>query len=227
MSSAVITLLGLYGYDNTLFDGLTLPEPLDKDIAINTILMRGGDYEVSYPNPIIFKQFITSWSTQKQNVFTNWNRALEDLGIVAPLENYDRREDWTDTGENHSTSTDNMSGSGSTTGSDSSTGNAGVTSTDKISADDSASFINKTQNEQSNSTTTSASTLTESTTNTESNASSDANTENVHTGRVHGNIGVTTSSTMYSDWIKVVRDYGDIYDLIATLFLQDFVIPIL
>ena len=36
---ANMTLIGLYNYDNTLFDNLTLPEGINKDIAVNEILM--------------------------------------------------------------------------------------------------------------------------------------------------------------------------------------------
>lgn len=46
-------------------------------------------------------------------------------------------------------------------------------------------------------------------------------------GRVHGNIGVTTSMQMYESFWLLMQEYGNIYDSIATLFLQDFVIPIL
>ena len=45
MSSATLTMIGLYNYDNTLFDNLTFPAGIDKDLAINQILMSCGEFE--------------------------------------------------------------------------------------------------------------------------------------------------------------------------------------
>lgn len=235
MSSATMTLIGLYSYDNTLFDNMTLPEGITKDLVIDSILMRGGDYEVIYPNPDLLKELIGSWSSQWNKVFYNWNRATTGMDEIRPLDNYDRYESWTDTENTHSESTDNMTGSGSTSGSDTSHGSASVTNdttdTSKISAEDSDSFTNRTQdissNTQGNTTDTSASTSTTSQTNTNTSAESDGNKSGEHTGHIYGNIGVTTSAQMFREFYDIMRQYGNIYDSIATVFLQSFVIPIL
>ena len=235
MASATMTLIGLYSYDHGLFDFLELPEGIEKDLTIDAIMMRGGDYEVIYPNPELLKGLIGSWSKQWKDTFYNWYRATEDMKEIRPLDNYDRHESWSDQGTNYSTSTDTMSGSGSTSGSDSSHGTASVnndtTNTSKISADDSNNFVNKTQditdNTQSNTTDTSASTSTQSQTNTQSSAESSGNNSSTHEGHIYGNIGVTTSAQMFKDFYDIMRQYGNIYDSIATVFCQSFVIPIL
>ena len=126
MSSATLTLMGLYNYDYSLFDNLVLPEGVEKDLVIDAILMRGGDYEVIYPNPDLLKELIGSWSRQWCDTFYNWNRATEGMKEIRPLDNYDRYETWNDSGSNHSTSTDTMNGSGSTNGSDTSHGTGTV-----------------------------------------------------------------------------------------------------
>lgn len=227
MSSAVLTLIGLYSYDHTLFDNMVMPEGVDKSLVIDAILMTGGEYEVIYPNPDILKTMIGSWSKRWVRVFYNWKRAADDMDKINPLDNYDRYEDWEDNGESHSKSVDVMNGSGHTSGSDNSHGTGNVTSTDKISADDRSDFVNKTQNTQSNTTDTNSSTSTSSSTNTNSTADTDGTTSSKHTGHIRGNIGVTTSATMWREFVDTMRQYGNIYDTIAVVFCQSFVIPIL
>ena len=92
---ANMTLIGLYNYDNTLFDNLTLPEGINKDIAVNEILMRSGEFEVLYSNLEFNKYQIGKWSEKHYRTFEKWIRALNIE--YEPLENYDRMEEWTDT----------------------------------------------------------------------------------------------------------------------------------
>ncbi len=255
MSSAILTIIGLYNYDHTLFDNMIMPEGIDRDLVIDAIIMRGGEYEVIYSDPILLKSLIGSWSRQWHNVFANWLRANDEIDVVNPLYNYDRLEDWSDSSATHSTSHDTMEGTGSTSGEDSTTGSnstnvsgsnstnvsGSVTDTHKISAEDSNDFVNKTQDLQTNTsntsetntssasatTTSSANTSTSSSTNTENNATSDGTVNSSHTGHLRGNIGVTTSAQMFAEWVQVLRDNGNIYDSIAYVFCNNFVIPIL
>lgn len=235
MSSATITLIGFYDYDHTLFDGLNLPADIEKDLLIDTILMRGGEYEVVYSNPDLLKMMIGSWSKRWKPVFENWQRATIGMDEIRPLDNYDRHESWTDEGEHHDTnssnSKDTMRGNGSTSGSDSTSASASASGTDTISAYDSNTLVNNTGTSQSNSSSLSSETGTESTTNTESNASnngkSDGTTKATHTAHIYGNIGVTTSAAMFREFYDILFKYGNIYESIATVFLQAFVIPIL
>lgn len=235
MSSAIITVIGLYNYDHSLFDNMVLPDGIDKGLVIDAIIMQGGDYEVIYPNPNLLKELIGSWSSQWYDVFHNWFRSTEDMKEIRPLDNYDRHESWTDNATNHSTSTDNISGSGSTTGSDSSHGSASVTNdttdTTKISAYDSSDFVNQKQNisnnTQGNTTDTSANTSTQSTSSTSTNAESDGTNNSVHEGHIYGNIGVTTSATMFKEFYDTMLRYGNIYQSIASVFCNNFVIPII
>lgn len=223
MSSAIITLIGFYSYDRTLFDGLDLPTGVEKDLLIDAILMRGGEYEVVYSNPNLLKSMIGSWSKRWKPVFENWTRATSDMGDISPLENYDRYENWTDSNESHST--DVMSGSGTTHGVDSSNSSGSVSGTDTVSAYDSSALVNNTGTSQSNSTNTNSSSDVSSSTDTTSTANS--NGSGSHEGHIHGNIGVTTSAAMFREFYDVLSRYGNIYESIATVFLQAFVIPIL
>lgn len=91
---AKLTLTGLYNYDNSLFQGLILPEGLESDIAINTILMRAGEFELLYPNFDFMKSQIGFWARKHQRTFEKW---LDALSIdYDPLYNYDRHEEYSD-----------------------------------------------------------------------------------------------------------------------------------
>ena len=99
---SLLTVEGLYNYDNTLFDGFNVPGGLVKQIAINTILMRTRELEILYPDFFYMKNRITIWSNKYQ---INWKK-LYDTTVLEynPIENYDRMEDWTDTDDETSTS---------------------------------------------------------------------------------------------------------------------------
>ena len=223
MSSAKLTLIGLFNYDHTLFDCLEMPEGVDHDLLIDSILMRGGEYEVIYPNPVFLKSAIGSWSKRWNPVIANWQKATTDMGSINPLENYDRYETWNDSSESHST--DVMNGSGTTHGVDTSNSSGSVSGTDTVSAYDSSSLVNNTGTSQNNNTNTNSSSDVSSITDTTSKA--DTNGSSQHDAHIHGNIGVTTAGAMYREFYDIMSKYGNIYESIATIFLQAFVIPIL
>lgn len=247
MSSAKITLFGLLSWDNTLFSGLDLPEQIDSDLLVDTILMRGGEYEVIYSDPDFLKEAITSWSKQWKPTFIEWCRAFNDLQEVAPLENYDRIENWSDStsnSENESLSTSEQSsssessiGSSSTSGSDSSHGSESMSENTGVSAYDVSTYSPSDNGSKIASTNTQGTTYTQQgntqTSNRFGNASGTEARNKAfsqsftHGGRIHGNIGVTTSAQMYKEWQTTLQNFGNIYDRIATVFLQNFVIPIL
>lgn len=237
MSSAKITLLGFYNYNNALFDEMVLPDGVDKETLVDTILMRGAEYECIYSDPSFMQKLVGSWSRQWLKVFEKWQEVTNT--DFAPLENYDRYEDWNDTKQSNEKSigsrynTNIVRGSGSTSGSDNTSGSGSTDDTKTTSAYNSSSFVNADKDMQSNTTrtdsTTSTTSSSQSTANETSNdeTSRDYNDVSVHTAHIHGNIGVTTSSTMYREFYELMLQYGNIYNSIATVFLQAFVIPIL
>lgn len=98
MSKAKITLLGFDGYmksvNDDLFSKLHVPTGIDKDLLINNILFKGGEFEVLYAEPYFMQNMIGVWADKWQHTMERWIKALSiDYN---PLENYDRMEDWTD-----------------------------------------------------------------------------------------------------------------------------------
>lgn len=91
---ATISVLGLYNYNDTLFDGLQLPDAIDADNVVSNILLELAELEVIYPAWITMHRAISEWSRSR---VSSWERMLQALSAdYDPIENYDRREEWTD-----------------------------------------------------------------------------------------------------------------------------------
>ena len=94
-----VTLIGLnqflHNQDDDLFKNLDVPEGIDKDTLTDNILLQGSDFEVMYPDPLFLKDAIGLWSDKWYRTFDKWVSALAIE--YSPLENYDRKEDWSDT----------------------------------------------------------------------------------------------------------------------------------
>ena len=102
METAKVTLIGLYNYDETLFDGLSLPEYFDKQTLVNNILLAGGEFPALYPDPEFMALAIKLWSDKNQRYFSRLEKLMEN--DYEPLENYNRQEKWDDTGSGSSES---------------------------------------------------------------------------------------------------------------------------
>lgn len=98
MATPMLSILSLYAYDNTIFDNLVLPEGIDHQTIIDKICFDNAELSLIYTDPVAVKQLIKNWS-MVQN--PNWARIAEALSAeYSPIENYDRYEDFSDTGTN-------------------------------------------------------------------------------------------------------------------------------
>ena len=95
MSSAKITLIGMNQYDDHLFDNMMLPPGIDKDLFIDTLILKAGEFEVLYPQPNFMRAAIGAWSHKWFRTFSEWLRGTQSTWN--PIENYDRYEDSKDT----------------------------------------------------------------------------------------------------------------------------------
>ena len=101
MSAMNLTLLGLYNWDESILDGLTLPEGIDRETLKTNLLAETAELELLYQNPDTMKVLIAAWAKTMQRP---WERMLLALAEdYNPLHNYDRTEEWEDTGEGSST----------------------------------------------------------------------------------------------------------------------------
>lgn len=210
MSTAKITLIGFYNWlnaeDDDLFVNLSLPSGIDRDLVVNNILLKSGDFESLYGDPEFIQLAIGVWSDKWYRTFEKWYNALSI--DYDPLYNYDRKEEWTTTDDGSRVKTVDQSGTSSDTGSG--------TSTDTVSAYNSSAFENDRQNTSSSSGSTSTSTDT-------SEDETMQNT-NIRSGRAYGNIGVTTSQQMLQSELDLAE--WNLYEHITDIFLSEFVIPV-
>lgn len=219
MSSAKITLIGLYRWLNAedidLFDAFkSLPEGIDKETLVNLILTEGGEFEPLYADANMMKGQIELFVSQHMRTFTKWVKALSIE--YNPIENYDRMEDWTDVNHNIESSTGNSSSnsSGNSNGNNTNNTNNSVSAFDDNSMSPHDSSITSSNSSANSSASSSSNSIT--------NGSSDGNS--THTGRTHGNIGVTTSQQMLQSELDIAR--FNIYQHICDLFIDELLLAV-
>lgn len=194
MSLATVTAIGfeeLLQHDGTsLFAGAVFPDSLDRDVLINTMLVRSGDFEVVYTNPYFMRDLVTNWSKSFYRTFEKWANAYFEE--YKPLENYNRTEVWDDKVDNTDTTEAHSGIKGETV--------------NQVSAYDSNDFVNRGKDNTSSSN--------------DSNGSSVLDGKTHHEGHLYGNIGVTTSQMMLESEYEVARFniYEQIADLFIKEF---------
>lgn len=215
MSHATMSLIGLYNFCPDLFDDMSLPAGIDRDLAINSILLRCGEQEVLYSDPRFLKPAIGVWSDKHYFTFDKWKKALDEE--FNPLYNYDRHEEYTDN-KVVNEKTGNKSKNSSVSNS---IGSNTSESEDKTSAFDSATYQPKDKNNASGSS--SMNDVSNSVNDTEGSRN---NAEVIrHDAHLYGNIGVTTSVAMLKEFTGFYKDFN-IYEQIAGLFADEFIIGV-
>lgn len=226
MLNPILQISDFYDYDKTLFDGVALPDGMDKDTLIDYILMYCGDSEVRYGEPALFKRFMNAWFRANRKQFERiWFTINAEYN---PLENL-RREEGIERDRNEAENTTNASTVSSTSeadGTDSRNGEEARNSKRSVSAFDSTSLQPRDSEEEKGNNSESGTTHSESSSESNGNATgSRDNTEHESTKTyAHGSIGVITTQTM----IQQERDIADfdIYYYIVMKFEDEFTVPI-
>lgn len=79
---STISILGLYKWDNTIFDNFYLPSTIDKDVLIDNLLMECAEFEILYPDSDFMKDAIEKWSLKELD---KWNKINDVLSVNNPL----------------------------------------------------------------------------------------------------------------------------------------------
>lgn len=175
MALVSLTLNAFYEYDNTLFDNLTFPDGIDRDVVIDHILSRAGIFEPMYTDPDYLKYAIGMWGKRHYFTFERWIKALSLE--YNPLHNYDRYEFSNDSDINKAnTETNTSNGSSVHT---------------NVSAYDSSDYSPKDEE------------ISDLTGNEKVEHGDTHNNE--HSAHLYGNIGVTTSQQMLQSEIDIAR----------------------
>lgn len=165
-----MTLNGLYDYgqlrNDDLFEDMILPDHLDKEVVLNSILIECGELPVMWADYPFLKNQIRVWFKRKKPIFDKMVNLLEEE--FNPLHNYDRYEEYED--------------SETEKGSATSSGSGNATNTNSATSYESEDFKNtdKQTSQSSNS----------------ANSSSDNKRDFKHKAHLYGNIGITTSVDM-------------------------------
>lgn len=231
---AKITLVGMYNFDNSLFDGMVLPDGINKEEFVMSLLLRDGEFEVLYPDFTFLKGAIGIWSVKWQHTFEKW--LIGQNADWNPIENYDRYEEFDDshsrntstTSKETGSNTENQTSTGSASGTDSNSSNG---SNEALkSAYDSMGYSPDAKNVSDNSMTATSSSNTSSSANSTGSHTTDGSVTDVetgsnkHTAHIHGNIGVTTSAAMLGEFYEISK--WNLYDHMADLFKTELLIPI-
>ena len=220
MASAKMTLIGFKNYmeslGDDLFANLNTPTGIDKNLVINNILMLGGEYEVLWGDPFFYKTMIGVWSDKWQHTMLKWYEAIN--AHFDPVENYDRIEDWSDTGVKRATETNTKKEKAVANDYSKSTGSG--TNESKRSTYDSATYQPHDKDETSSEGTNISTGLTQADGTVLNNTN--AVDTSMHKGRIHGNIGVKTAQSMIEESLSLYN--WNLYDAIAELFIGEMLI---
>ena len=215
---ASLSIVGLFNYDNTLFDLMSVPEEFtteNKELLINNILLECGGLETIYPDIDFMKQAIGVWSGKE---LPTWERIYNAMmAEYDPIEDYNRNESVTVTedGEDKHTGDDVSQNSGS----DSFSNTPATTTTEKVTGYDSGSLVDRSQIVEGG---TSSGSQTYGSKNTFTHGEKIKRDNKVITsGNVHGNIGVTTSQQMLEQEIEVAPKLN-VMDYICKSFKERF-----
>lgn len=213
---STMSLLGLYEYDNTIFDDFAVPDGMDKGVLTGNILVELAELEVVYPNPVVMKTAMRLWSNSCLRV---WQQLFETTQYdYNPLINSDRDTIYTES-VTRDTKTDNIETRDiGTTGTGQNVANG--SDTQSVSGYNSDDFTNakKSVTQQDINTTS------ETTENgTVSNDGSEKETVTRQWGKhQEGKIGVITTQDMIEKQRNVVK--FNMYDYILTDFKNRFCI---
>ena len=229
-SRATMSVVGMYNHNEHFFDNLTFTaDAPSRDLIIHTILTECAQLEVLYADANFMKARFLDWSLKYYDQIERFIAAAN--AQYDPIENYDRYETRSRSGEHTDTHTERNTSSGSATATQATTERGestdNTTNSHNVAGYNSATAVLASQDVTSGTGTTAGNTVSnaESANDTTENknltmegASNDL--ENAH---IHGNIGVTTAQQMINAEIDLLPRIN-VVNYIVELFKHDFCI---
>lgn len=213
-------------YDNEylIFDDISIPNDIDKEILINTIFDKSATNIVLVDNVLLLHKKIQNFFKKNYLIYDRLVKAFNQ--DYNPLENYDRMEDMNTyynrdrrLNNEHSDITRNVEENNNTINSNDNTENTtSAFNSNTYQPDNHRSEVTNTiDNNKRDGTSDNKGGY-------EDNESIDDKTNT--NGRIHGNIGVTTSQQMLLSELEV-RPKLNIYEVIANDFYNEFMIKVM
>lgn len=92
--SATVSLLGLKRLNEGILGELVVPEGVDIEVVKDNLLAETAELEVIYPDAMFMQAMIGRWSAKELPV---WQKLYNTTVLkYNPIENYDRKENWTE-----------------------------------------------------------------------------------------------------------------------------------
>ena len=245
-----ITLIGMERFlkpDHSVFENMVLPEGIDREVLIGSIILRCQEFELLFSDPEFMTAAVNVWSRKNYWTFDKWVKLLNKQ--YDPLYNKDYYEEISDTHEGKEsgsgsnslsddhTRTDNLLHSSDHTRTDDLKAETDVTVTHGEKAYNSSDMVDTTEEvtdgEVNNSGTqrtagTDTDTGTQRTAGSSSGSYSDSKNDsyvNSHTYHGFGNIGITSAQELFMREANDVARWN-MYEHIADLFCQEFCIMV-
>lgn len=225
---AKMTLWGIETYLNSInesfLDLLTLPTGMVKADLLNAILLDGGEFGVVYQDPDFLREAVGAWSKKYADTFAKWWEVWTIK--YNPLHNYDRTERITDSGSKVETAkgvNNRLNNEINLTATNSET--KGEDKLDVSAYDETSAYSPKEKRENGIGAEAGGSDTKSNSEREKSDETRVDSSNNIHVGRMFGNIGTTRTQEMAIDENSFRKDYNP-YKLITDLFVVDFLIPI-
>lgn len=207
---AKISILGLYGWDDTIFNDMTVPTGVTRDDVVNEILFQCAELSLLYGDWGFMKKAIKHWSIKELPV---WQELYDTTQYVYnPIWNKDGtiKERYTDTKQSSNESSGTSSAKSADAGQGSTVG--------KVSAFNASDFQNKDLSE------TATASQGERSTESENKGSAAEVVSHEYERLEQGNIGLTTTQSLIREQRDVVQ--FNIIDYIAKSFKRRFCLMI-
>lgn len=236
-----MSIMGLYNYDETIFDDMILPDGVGRENFITELLLQLAELEVVYARPDVMKTAIKAWSASRLH---EWNRIYTALtfdynalynkeGKITETINTTGTNNATVTNSGNNSETVTNSGNNSETITNQASGSTSGSNIHSVSAYNETGFQNAEKDEQSAESSSSGSQSVQGTTGgtqTTQGTTGSTQTTQGSNGSVQsrtleeaGNIGVTMSQDMLKAEISVRSEY-DITHIIIDEFKRRFCI---
>lgn len=216
---ATLSILGLHkATEGAIWDELSVPEGVDQDVLVMSILAECAELEVLYPEPATMGTVIGLWSAAELPV---WRKLYETTQFdYNPIWNKDGTVTETESRDHVSRDAGSENETFRSEGSSSRSQNDAATQTGQVSAYDATDFQNRDKTSTSADSTEHVVADNENRTDRSSNRETVDGDSRTYERRETGNIGVTTTQQMIKEEREV--DQFNIYDYIVQSFKRRF-----
>lgn len=215
---ATTGLLDLLYYDDTIMDNFTVPDGIDRQLALDTIYQRCGLTPLYHPDPAWLKFYIGRWCSKNVKTWEElYKTTIQDYN---PIYNYDRTEETTDTRSGTRKLSEDTNSNTKQNGDTSVTDTSSDNSEHTISADNSDNYEPGYKDASSRQDTQSSESSNRVDVTGDRAVDETTGETYSHKLRAYGNIGVTTTQEMLEAQRTLVR--YNVYNEIADSFKEEF-----